>query len=116
MIMKIDSTCIVANLPGSLPQKFDFWPLCPDNFKLKPVKPEVEKGALVKKANKGVDQSCSYDGAVKKQRVGDESEDSDREDDYDYLHEDMTDFGNAADDDHEQFYDDDNYDLNDDYY
>ena len=79
--MQVDSTCIVVNLPGSLLKKFDFWPICPDNFKLKPDKPEVEKEALVK-AKKRVDQSCSsrYDGQVKKHRVVDESDDSDSED------------------------------------
>jgi hypothetical protein len=44
--MKVDSTCIVVNLQRSF-HKFDFWPICPANFKLKSVKPELEKEPLV---------------------------------------------------------------------
>jgi len=72
--MQVDSTCIVVDFGWGF-AKFDFWPICPDNFKLKSVKPEVEKEAPVK-AKKRVDQPCSsgYHDQVKKQRVGDESE------------------------------------------
>ena len=45
--MKVDITCIVVHLQWSF-HKFDFWPICPANFKLKPVKPGVEKEALDK--------------------------------------------------------------------
>ena len=99
--MKVDSTCIVVKLYGSF-LKFDFWPIFPANFK-------VVKEPLVK-TKKRADHTFSSGkyGQVKNQRVGDESEDIDRDDDYDYLNEDINDYGDAEADDHEQFYDDDN--------
>ena len=83
--MEVDSTCIVVDKVRSF-IKFDFWPIFPANFNLKLAKPEVVKETLVK-AKQRSDHKCSSGyhglGKVKKQRIGDESEDSDREDDDD---------------------------------
>ena len=117
---KVDSTCLVVRkhrVYGALfgerkdedvLVKLDFWPIFLDNFKLKLSKPEEKDKPDKSKKRKNDCSSSSNPSAAKKPSVENEDDDGDKYEDYEYQEEDVYDYG-ADDDDHGQFYDDDNY-------
>lgn len=115
---KVDSTCLVVLRNDNVIDRLDFWPIFPNNFKLKISEPEEVQQNPDKSKKRKAKNSSSSQSAVKKSSysVEDENEDNVRDDDYEYKEEeDVYDHGAA--DDNDQFYDDDNYDVTgDDYY
>jgi len=104
-LLFMDNTCIVNQGARGLVCKFDFWPIYPGNFKVKSIKCEAEKKPMKRKL------LVPEPGGMtsKNVRVDSESEYSDNEEEYHYHEDDLYDYGLDQHDDHDQFYDDDNF-------
>jgi len=105
----MDKTSIVGhNIAVPFLFKFDFWPVFPGNFKIKETgKCEVEQ--KTKKRKKSDPESSDVSVNKKSHAAAIDYEEGERNEEYEFKEDELYEYGDEFDEDHDQFYDDDNF-------